>query len=99
MKSGIRARLKKNRIIAICIAIVAIGFCILMLAQILNLRKKSADLEARNTRLEEQLNEQKKRQEELDGEEDYVNTQDYIEEKAKSYGYVYPDEIIFKRED
>ena len=75
MKSGIRARLKKNRIIAICIAIVAIGFCILMLAQILNLRKKSADLEARNTRLEEQLNEQKKRQEELDGEEDILKSE------------------------
>ena len=34
--------------------------------------------------------------EEIDELEDYIGSDEYIEEVAKKLGYVYPDEIIFK---
>lgn len=99
MKSRVRRKLRKNRIVAFMVGIAVIFICIIMVTQILSLRRKNAELEARKARLEEQIQAQMHRQAELDDDEAYVRTQDYIEEKAKSIGYVYPDEIIFKRED
>lgn len=99
MKSQVRAKLRKNRIIAFFVGIAVLFFCIILVTQILSLRNRNREMEARKARLEEQLQLQQQRQAELDDEEEYVKTQEYIEEKAKSIGYVYPDEIIFKRED
>ena len=99
MRSKVRAKLRKNRIIALIIGIVVVVFCAIMLIQIFSLRAQNRDMEARKQRLAEQLREQEARQAELDDDESYVKTREYIEEKAKSIGYVYPDEIIFKRED
>ena len=39
------------------------------------------------------------RLEALEEEKVYIQTQKYIEEKAKSIGYVYPDEIILTPEE
>ena len=36
---------------------------------------------------------------ELKEKEDYVKTDEYIEEMARKMGLVYPDEVIFKPED
>ena len=99
MKAEIRARLRRNRIIAFFVGIAIVFFCVLLITQILNVRNKNAEMEARKARLEEQLAQQQERQAELDDEENYVKTREYIEEKAKSIGYVYPDEIIFKKAD
>lgn len=85
--------------LAVIVGIAVIFFCAIMLVQIIQLHNQNQDLEARRARLEEQLKVQEERQAELDDDEDYVKTKEYIEEKAKSIGYVYPDEIIFKRED
>ena len=76
-----------------------IFFCGLMLSQIMSSINNNADKEARKARLEEQIELEEQRRSELDDEEAYIKTREYIEEKAKSIGYVYPDEIIFKRED
>ncbi len=74
-------------------------FCGLMLSQIMNSINNNAEKEARKARLEEQIELEEQRRSELDDEEAYIKTREYIEEKAKSIGYVYPDEIIFRRED
>ena len=74
-------------------------FCGLMLSQIMSSINNNAEKEARKVRLEEQIELEEQRRSELDDEEAYIKTREYIEEKAKSIGYVYPDEIIFKRED
>ena len=99
MKTGFRARLKRNRIIALLVGIAVIFVCIMLITQILSVRRKNQELEARRDRLNERIAEQEARQTELDDDEAYVKTKEYIEERAKSIGYVYPDEIIFKKED
>ena len=99
MKAQVRARLLRNRFIAFLLGIAAVSICIVLITQIVQVREKNAEMEARKIRLEEQIALQEERQAELDDEENYVKTQEYIEEKAKSIGYVYPDEIIFKKAD
>lgn len=99
MKSRVRAKLRKNRIIAVCVGIAALAFCVIMFTQILSMNSSNKELEKRRDRLTEQLAFQKNREAELDADENYVKTNDYIEEKARSVGYVYPDEIIFQKED
>ena len=74
-------------------------FCIVLITQILDVKAKNRELAARSQRLDSQIEEQMHRQEELEDDEKYVNTKEYIEERAKAIGYVYPDEIIFKQED
>lgn len=85
--------------IAVIVGIAVICLGSIMAIRILSLHAQNQELEARKARLDEQILAQEQRQEELDDDEEYVRTTDYIEEKAKSIGYVYPDEIIFKRED
>ena len=99
MNRQVKAKLRKNRIIAIFVGAAVLFFCIIMISQILNSRKLNEEKEARKARLDEQIELENQRSVELNAEEAYINTTDYIEEKAKSVGYVYPDEIVFKRED
>ena len=67
--------------------------------QIYNLKKQNTELKARKERLTELLSEETLRSEALEEEKVYIQTKKYIEEKAKSIGYVYPDEIIFRKEN
>ena len=99
MNRNVRKRLIRNRIIAVFVGAIIVFFCVLMINGIADSRKSNEEKEARKARLEEQIALQEERQAELDDEENYVKTQEYIEEKAKSIGYVYPDEIIFKKAD
>ncbi len=88
---------KKKVAIYILGAVVVITICIICGIQISNHNKKNAELEQRKARLEEMLEDEKLRQKELEDEAAYVKTQEFIEDKARSIGYVYPDEIIFKK--
>lgn len=99
MKKIVRAKLRKNRIIALFIGTAAVFFCIILITQILDVKAKNRELSARSERLDRQIEEQLQRREELEDDEQYVKTKEYIEERAKAIGYVYPDEIIFKQED
>ena len=74
-------------------------FCVILVTQILDVKARNEELEVRKERLRQQIEEQERYKAELDDEEKYVKTRAYIEEKAKSIGYVYPDEIIFKQEE
>lgn len=96
---SIKKKIRKNRITAVIVAVAFVLICVVLISQINETRKENAELQGRNERLEQQITEQMNRQEELEAEEIYVGTEEYIEEKAKTIGYVYPDEIVFKRED
>ncbi len=91
----------KNRrvVLAILIAIVFVGGCGLLGMEIFQLHAKNLELEARKSRLEHLLDDENVRKELLENEEIYIQTKKYIEEKAKAIGYVYPDEIIFRKEE
>lgn len=97
MKPKINVKLRKILTLMI-IAVVVVG-CAFLIIKITTNQKRINELEARKERLETLLESETLRQEELDNKEVYVQTQKYIEERAKAIGYVYPDEIIFRKGD
>ena len=91
---------KNNRtILIILLAVLFVGVATYFSLQIHSYRQTNQELKARKERLEELMEEENLRSKELEEEKIYVQTQKYIEEKAKSIGYVYPDEIIFRKDD
>ncbi|MCQ2530737.1 MAG: septum formation initiator family protein [Lachnospiraceae bacterium] len=91
---------KNNRtILIILLAVLFVGVATYFSLQIHSYRQTNKELKARKERLEQLLEEENLRSKELEEEKIYVQTQKYIEEKAKSIGYVYPDEIIFRKDD
>ena len=90
---------KRRLVRTIMIAVVFVVACVFFGTEIFQLRAKNAELEARKERLEELLADENLRKEMLENEEVYIQTKKYIEEKAKEIGYVYPDEIIFRKDE
>ncbi|MCF0229056.1 MAG: septum formation initiator family protein [Parasporobacterium sp.] len=99
MNTSLEKKLRKNRIKAVAVAMAVILLCFILLTQILDVNRRNQELQARKARLDEQYAEQEIRSQELEDEALYIGTEEYIEEKAKSIGYVYPDETVFIRED
>lgn len=94
-------RVKKNRrhtrIGLLSIAGFVCVFLIIFLIANNNLKSKSAENQAKIEELQESIEEQKKRSEDLDEQNEYTKTKEYIEKIAKEkLGLVYPNEIIFK---
>lgn len=90
---------QKRKILLIIGGAIFLLFCVLFTVQIVRTGRKNAELESRKERLEQLIAEEEQRRLDLEDEEVYVKTRKYIEEKAKSIGYVYPDEIIFREDD
>lgn len=90
---------KQKLILLIMVAVVFVVACVFFSAEIIQLRAKNLELEERKERLEELLSDENLRREMLEDEEVYIQTKKYIEEKAKAIGYVYPDEIIFRKDE
>ena len=94
-------RVKKNRrhtrIGLLSIAGFVCVFLIIFLIANNNLKSKSAENQAKIEELQESIEEQKKRSEDLYEQKEYTKTKEYIEKIAKEkLGLVYPNEIIFK---
>ena len=94
-------RVKKNRrhtrIGLLSIAGFVCVFLIIFLIANNNLKSKTAENQAKIEELQESIEEQKKRSEDLDEQKEYTKTKEYIEKIAKEkLGLVYPNEIIFK---
>lgn len=81
------------------IAVAVLAVVILGGAQYISLRNKNKALEAQKEQLEELIEEELERAAELEDEEEYIKTIEYIEERARAIGYVYPDEIIFRKDE
>ena len=92
------SRRKRKMILYTICAIIFVTLCVVFGIQIVQLNHKNKEMEKRKVRLEQLLEEQENRAAELEDEEVYTKTKKFIEEKAKSIGYIYPDEIIFKKE-
>ena len=87
-----------RRFIIITIAIVVV-ICAALGIMTININKTNKENEARLHRLEELLANEEIRSKALEDEEAYIKTKNYIEEKARSIGFVYPDEIFFRKND
>lgn len=94
-----KQNVKRRKILALMIIAVVVVGCAFLIIRITNEQKKIRELETRKERLEALLESETLRKQELENKEVYVQTQKYIEERAKAIGYVYPDEIIFRKDN
>lgn len=63
------------------------------------MRKKNTEYEAKLVQLQEQVEEQQDRAEQLEEYKKYIQTKKFAEEIAKDkFGMLYPDEVVFKPE-
>ena len=82
---------RNNRAGKICISMILVVFAAAMSVQIVKARKQE--------QLEVQLQDETARQEELQNYQSYTQSQEYVEDIAKSkLGLAYDNEIIFKEE-
>lgn len=88
-----------KKILRILIVAVIIAFLAVAGLQYFSLREKNQALREKKEQLQALIEEESKRAEELEDEEEYIKTIEYIEERARAIGYVYPDEIIFKKDE
>ena len=93
------SRRKRKMLLYVLLIAVVLVFCLVFGTQIIKLNHKNKELEKRKQRLEQLLADEELRAKELEDAEVYTKTKKFIEEKAKSIGYVYPDEIIFRKDN
>ena len=88
---------RKNKRAMFFITAVVFMVCIALSVQIVRLYQKNKVYIAREESLQAQLENEEKRREDLEKYEQYINSQDYVEDMAKTkLGLVYEDEIIFR---
>ena len=92
-----RAQQEQNKIARICISLILIVFMIAMTAQIQGVYDKKQAYIAKQAELEQQLLNEQERKAELEEYKAYIESQEYIEDVAKSkLGLLYENEIIFR---
>lgn len=93
-----KGRRKKNHYAGKrCVGIIVFAFVAVMSVQITRVYHKDKEYQEKQAALEKQLEEEMKRAEELEDYEAYMNSQQYVEDTAKSkLGLAYENEIIFK---
>ena len=92
-----RKRAFQHKVSILMVSGVVIILGIMLSVASISLHTKHNDLEARRTELEKELDAENARAEEIDELEDYVGTDEYIEDVAKDkLGLVYPNEILFE---
>jgi cell division protein DivIC len=97
MRAGQRRRRSSG---TIGITVIVLAFLVVMVIQIVNIKAKDAEYEAKEQDLREEYEEETQRASELDELETYMKSSEYIEDVAKSkLGLTYKNEIIFKEKD
>lgn len=93
-----RKRQKRSAILGMVFAmLVVVGLGVLLWNGKKNIEAKNVEYEKQIKELQEQVDEEKQRTEELNEYKKYVQTKKFAEEIVKDkFGLIYPDEIIFK---
>ena len=92
-------RLLQHRLSVILISCVIVVLGITLSVASISLHKKNQNYKLQEAELEKQLEKEESRAEEIDELEEYVGTDEYIEDVAKDkLGLVYPNEILFEAE-
>ena len=93
-------RRAKRRGGALSVSIIVIAFLVVMVVQVVQLKQKESAYAAHKAELEKQYEKETERAEEIEGLQQYVQSDKYIEDIAKSkLGLAYDNEIIFKEKD
>lgn len=88
---------KKNRAGRLSIACIVIFLLTVMSIQIGRLYDKNQEYDKREAELTEQLEAETERRDQIADYEEYIGSQEYVEDTAKSkLGLVYDNEIVFK---
>lgn len=99
-RTRMRRRRKQNKSAVLCIFLIAMMLLGVMTVQNISLYGKKQSYQAREEELQTQLESEEQRQIEMEEYKEYVTTEEYIEQTAKSrLGLVYPNEIIFKEKE
>lgn len=94
-----RQRLFHDKVSVILVTVVVVVLAVVLSFAQISLREKNQDYKAQEAELEKQLEQEAERSEEIDELEEYVGTDEYIEDVAKEkLGLVYPNEILFEAE-
>lgn len=89
----------QHRVSMIAITAVILVLGVTLSVASISLHAKNNDYKAQEAELEAALEQEKARSEEIDELEEYVGTDEYVEDVAKEkLGLVYPNEIIFEAE-
>lgn len=100
MSRGRKRKNGDNRMGKMCITGIVFMFLVVMSVQIVKLYKEDQVYVAREKELSSQLEDATEEQKDLADYEQYTQSQEYIEEVAKSkLGLVYNNEIVFKEQD
>lgn len=99
MASVKRRKKNNNQAGKVCISMIVIAFVTVMSVQIVKVYQKDQEYVEKQASLELQLEKETNRQAELEEYEKYTQSQDYVEDIAKSkLGLAYNNEIIFKEQ-
>ena len=91
---------RQKRLGMILVTLVVIMLFVVILVKSIDLKEKKAAYDEKEIALEQQIEDEKTRTDELIEYEKYTKTAKYVEEIAKEkLGLVYEDEIIFESED
>ncbi len=92
-----RQRRKSRRGGAVSVSLIVIVFLIVMTVQIVQLKDKETAYAKQKAEAQQQLDDEQTRSEEIQDLYQYMKSDEYIEDVAKSkLGLAYPNEIIFK---
>ena len=95
-----RRKKKENRLGMVMVTIAVCMLLVVVAVKSVELRHKQETYAARIAQLDSQIEEEKKRAEDIEEYEKYTKTTKFVEEIAKDkLGLVYEGEIIFKPED
>ncbi|MCC8141914.1 MAG: septum formation initiator family protein [Lachnospiraceae bacterium] len=93
------ARKKRARTGKICISCMVLVLAVILSFQIVRLHNQDVAYQEQEEQLETELAAEEQRADDLQQQEEYVGTDEYVEDVARSkLGMVYPDEILFKEE-
>ena len=93
-------RSSKKRGGTLSVAVIVVAFLIVMIFQIVQLKNKETAYVQQTAELNKQLKEETERTDEINALADYMQSDQYIEDMAKSkLGLAYDNEIIFKEKE
>ena len=93
-------RSSKKRGGTLSVAVIVVAFLIVMIFQRVQLKNKETAYAQQTAELNKQLKEETERTDEINALADYMQSDQYIEDMAKSkLGLAYDNEIIFKEKE
>ncbi|MBQ8412848.1 MAG: septum formation initiator family protein [Lachnospiraceae bacterium] len=92
-----RSTKKQSSIASLLIMVAVVFVCLVVVFKVSDLHAKSKELAVAEQSLEQKIEEANQERENLVAKEQYMKTDDYIEDVAKEkLGLVYPDEIVIR---